>query len=206
MRLYTIQEEDFWKKCQDLGGIFIERQFIDEEFFLRSYEWMRRQMAKRLPAYSGDFPVWAWAERPDLRTIYWNVKGYPFFLLTIEVPADRVLLSDFGDWHIVLNDGYLPIDDADFEREWESPATQEEKEASWERIFDVYGQRYDSDGRIQACVDRVYLHEVISVRPFKSRGPNPDKVANGPELVAKMAAIERMPSLPQPNSSGPTVR
>jgi hypothetical protein len=88
-------------------------------------------------------------------------------LLTIEVPPERVLVSDFMAWHFVLNDDYLPLDEADFLMREASPPTRAEIKASWERIFDpdrlTKPQSYQA---LQACIDRVYIHEVVSVRDF----------------------------------------
>lgn len=52
-------------------------------------------------------------------------------LLTLDVPNEQILLSDFDMWHVVLNDGYLPLCSKD-DRE---TFTQEEKIASWENVF-----------------------------------------------------------------------
>lgn len=59
-------------------------------------------------------------------------KGTPIVLLTIEVPDNLVLLSDFDYWHCVLNDGDIifPIDDS-------AVYSEEEKQKSWENIFDI---------------------------------------------------------------------
>ncbi len=59
-------------------------------------------------------------------------KGTPVVLLTIEVPDNLVLLSDFDYWHCVLNDGEIifPIDDS-------AVYSEEEKRKSWENIFDI---------------------------------------------------------------------
>ena len=37
----------------------------------------------------------------------WGEKGTPVVLLTIEIPDNLVLLSDFDYWHCVLNDGEI---------------------------------------------------------------------------------------------------
>lgn len=53
-------------------------------------------------------------------------------MLAIEVPDNLVLLSDFDYWHCVLNDGDIifPIDDS-------AVYSEEEKQKSWENIFDI---------------------------------------------------------------------
>ena len=39
----------------------------------------------------------------------WGEKGTPIVLLTIDVPDNLVLLSDFDYWHCVLNDGEITV-------------------------------------------------------------------------------------------------
>ena len=64
----------------------------------------------------GAVPVGRHAKRPDMRVHgrNWGEKGTPVVLLTIEIPDNLVLLSDFDYWHCVLNDGEIifPIDDS----------------------------------------------------------------------------------------------
>jgi len=54
-------------------------------------------------------------------------------------------------------------------------ATQRQKEKSWERIFDL-DLKYDPDwmGKgekcLQACIDRVYLHEIKKIKRLKPWG------------------------------------
>lgn len=65
---------------------------------------------------------------------YWTTKGAPIVLITFEIPDDKVLLSDFDMWHVILNDEYLPLtasEDKDI-------FTEEEKIPSWDNVF-----RYD---------------------------------------------------------------
>lgn len=100
---------------------------------------MAEQMKKRIgePPKGVIFPVWAWYQwegmrkRPDMRVHgrNWGEKGTPIVLLTIEVPDNLVLLSDFDYWHCVLNDGEIifPIDDS-------AVYSEEEKRKSW-KIF-----------------------------------------------------------------------
>ena len=86
------------------------------------------------------FPVWAWyqweahAETTGYACmdVIGGEKGTPVVLLTIEVPDNLVLLSDFDYWHCVLNDGEIifPIDDS-------AVYSEEEKRKSWENIFDI---------------------------------------------------------------------
>ena len=62
---------------------------------------------------------------------YGGMKGTPVVLLTIDIPDNMVLLSDFDMWHVVLNDGYLPLYDKDDSEE----PSEDEKLKSWENVF-----------------------------------------------------------------------
>ena len=64
---------------------------------------------------------------------YGGKKGTPVVLLTIDVPDDMVLLSDFDMWHNILNDGYLALYGKD---DIEEPS-EEEKLKSWENVFNI---------------------------------------------------------------------
>lgn len=61
----------------------------------------------------------------------WTVKGTPIVLMTIDIPDALVLLSDFDTWHVILNDGYLPL----WERDDQEEFTEEEKIRSWDNVF-----------------------------------------------------------------------
>lgn len=92
-------------------------------------------------------------------------------LLTVEVPISRTVTSDFMAWHCVLNNCYLPVDEAEAEWREDNPPTQEEIEASWERVFyaEILSDYITDRDPLQVCIDRVYLPEVLDVRPFIAR-------------------------------------
>src|SRR5690606_2995627 len=70
--------------------------------FAESYEWMHGQMNARLPT-TGEGIVWLWA-RISRRHLSESCRlGRDDVLLTVEIPRARVLLSDFEEWHTVLN-------------------------------------------------------------------------------------------------------
>ncbi|MDZ7840387.1 MAG: DUF3841 domain-containing protein [Gammaproteobacteria bacterium] len=95
----------------------------------RAFQWMNEQMRRRLgpPPRGSRYPVWAWkvydsdSPRPDLRCVAHLPRGTRGARLEIDVPDERVLLSDFMRWHSVLNGGYL-YDDLREDEEMETPA------------------------------------------------------------------------------------
>lgn len=167
MKLFTVQSLLHWRtaKIQGLlsGGPHV---YHVEPERRRAYTWMREQMRLRLPWVSGDYPVWAWTEekhksfQPDSR---WGELGSQMVEVGFEVPDNRVLLSDFSAWHLVLNDQAILDDDGLYSL----GISEEVKTASWERIFNLPSMVPDwSDGTVQACVDRVFQSEVVYENEF----------------------------------------
>ena len=142
MILWSIQHELAYQKMKRLGVLRATPNLIVEDCFKDSYLWMAEQMKKRIgePPEEVTFPIWAWYQwegkrkRPDMRVHGrgWGALGTPIVLLTIDVPINLVLLSDFDYWHCVLNDSNIifPYDD-------KSAYSEEDKRKSWENIFDI---------------------------------------------------------------------
>lgn len=140
MILWTIQNAIVYEKMNQTGVLRADKEYIVDDFFLDSYLWMSGQVKKRIsnPPNGVTLPVWAWYQwegkrkRPDMRVHgrNWGEKGAPIVLLTIDVPENQVLLSDFDSWHYVLNN--LEIADPDDE---EAESSKEKKQHSWEKIF-----------------------------------------------------------------------
>lgn len=142
MILWTIQHLKAYEKMCITGTLRADNKSssIDENFE-KAYCWMAERMEEKIgPAPSGvKFPVWAWYQwegkrkRPDMRSHgRWCEKGTPIVLLTIDVPNDHILLSDFDYWHCVLNDCELIIPYSD-----QVSYSEKEKRDSWENIFDI---------------------------------------------------------------------
>lgn len=115
-------------------------------------------------------------------------------LLTIEIPEQRVLLSDFDYYHIVLNNMYVPCseeDDENFDKvlkqagltyhdlnqkneddEWKIPFRNIMIQ-SWNRIFDLEklaSEYHGSTGQsIQAFMWEIHLDEIKKVERFIAR-------------------------------------
>lgn len=128
-----------------------------DESFQESYAWMIERMDERLVRPEAvDLPVWGWHrnyganKKPDRRRgLYRNYDKKHWALMELEVPAHEVLLSDFDDWHCVLNDCPNLSDEM-----WETLSddaldsiTQEEKLSSWLDIFN----NTDDKEHVQAC-------------------------------------------------------
>lgn len=154
IKLYTAQSLEAWNKAQVVGYLTggDGSHLIDEcdtEVYKPAYSWMKTQMHKRLPNYSGDFPIWAWFNAPD--SDYHMEEND--MIIEFEVPEDRILISNFGAWHSVLNNQPMYFEDREY--------SKEEIEKSWDLIFDLNDLltlEYGSE--LQVCVDKVYLNEI----------------------------------------------
>ncbi len=174
MRLYSIQSPSVIESAERRGYLTGGIDYLDDEIFRVAYEWMRMQMARRIANFSGDYPVWAWVKRPDLRRSGHEKRGTHMLMLTLEIPKRRVLVSDFEGWvYAPINDHYLcegEEEDARLRRR-ENPPSEEERRQSWEKIFKPprHPGWYGDGDWWQACVDRVYLQEIVARRLFIAR-------------------------------------
>lgn len=113
MILWTIQPIEIWKMIQDTGVYRCDPKLssMPEPEFVEKYDWLIRQMKKRIgsPPQGIVYPVWAWYKqngkhkKPDLRGERW---GYgpgdeDYTCIEFEIQDDQVLLSDFDSWHLM---------------------------------------------------------------------------------------------------------
>jgi len=167
MILWTIQTKVAYEEMLRTGILRANPMYIVDESFIAPYKWMAKQMKKRIgfPPAGVTLPVWAWYQwegkrkRLDMRTHgIWCDKGTPIVLLTIDVPEEYVLLSNFDGWHMVLNEANLS-DDVEQE--------------SWNEIFNcTYSSEDNSDSTcssIQATLWEVKAEWVVKAEFFTSR-------------------------------------
>lgn len=176
MKLWTIQHKKAYEEMLRTGVLRANSAHIFDEFFRESYEWMAEQMKKRVgaPPDGVELPVWAWYQwegmrkRTDMRHHgRAGDKRVPIVLLTIDVPDDQVLLSDFDYWHVVLNDGELifPYDE-------NANYSKEKRHKSWDNIFD-YECKWSNEERViglstQATMWEIKEEWVLKVEHFKT--------------------------------------
>lgn len=180
MRLFTFQPETVIEAlkrgepyvCDPTKATFLaDPDDPYNEGFREAYDWLAREMETRIPKPKDvQYPAWAWFRhhgdnrKPDRRLTLFNNYREPT-ILELEVPDDEVLLTDFDLWHWVLN-GWAYQSDEDYELNPDWEATEEEKLASWQIIFDV-----DSSDFVQACIWTIKPEHVIRVhRKRPSRG------------------------------------
>lgn len=182
VRLYSFQKPEAWTAAEERGYWTGVPEAVDEDAGFRfAYDWMRVRMYDRIPGYSGDLPMWAWTKRHSSKPKHVKESAQTGMIrLTVMVPRSRILISDFERWHYVLNKWIIHENENDFDVEDElypegSDIRAEVMETSWNQIFDFIPTtdpvKLSWAGRkktfpIQACVDRFYWNEIVSVRHF----------------------------------------
>lgn len=177
MILWSIQHKEDYELLLKTGYLrcnHIQLLRTMEYPFIQAYEWMAEQMENRISISPKGirFPIWAWYQwegkrkQPDLRVHGrgWSEKGTHLVLLTIDAPDECVLLSDFDNWHFVINNEPLTNDNSAIHSE-------EEKKKSWENIFisnKAISKSTDSLS-IQATLWEIKAEWVLNIKHFISR-------------------------------------
>ena len=193
MILWTIQPLEVYKQIQEIGVYHcdFEKSFLND--CRDQYDWLVRQMKRRIgdPPEGVSYPVWAWymwegvRKKPDLRRERWGNgwKGERFACMEIDVPEDKVVLSDFDSWSIILLHGLLSDSEEEntrLEDEYNSLPEEQKKtyrDRNWERAFELsyvdndWVHRGDS---IQATFWELRKEDIRRVRFFTSATPKPD--------------------------------
>lgn len=84
------------------NGLLVPDPARAESDYAEAYAWMLRQMDQRLPT-SGASALWLWARRRREDLVGSCQLSPGRVLLTCRIPREHVLLSEFSDWHNVLN-------------------------------------------------------------------------------------------------------
>lgn len=173
MILWTIQDKNAVQKLEQ-DSVFVcdpQKSFhIQECNFRESYDWLSSQMRKRLidSHDSIHYPVWAWhtydhKTRIDRRISY--IKSLPedTYVLHLEMDDSRVLLSDFDKWHYVLNNiAYREDEYENTDITWSDTLTEEEKQKTWESIFDVRNSQ-----TIQATFWNLTTEDIVKIEKLR---------------------------------------
>lgn len=189
MILWTIQPVKVWSVIR-YDGVYRCKpalSSVSDPNTVRAYNWLADSMAARIgaPPRGAIWPVWAWYMRngkrakPDLRAERWRCGpgNEEFTCLEIDVPADRVVLSDFDVWHIILNDSLISTTEEEHLQleAWFYTLPPMRRAAyqqqNWARVFDVTPFENDWMMRgkwIQATFWELRREQVRNVRTFKT--------------------------------------
>ena len=192
MILWTIQPIEVYELIQKTG---IYRCTIEKSIFndcKEQYDWLVREMKERIgePLEGVSYPVWGWymwegvRKKPDLRRERWGNgwKGERFACMEIDIPEEKLILSDYDTWSIILIDGLLADteeEEESLEKEYEAmppEARREYKYRNWKNVFDLayvdngWIHRGDS---IQATFWELRKEDIKKVRFFTAATPKP---------------------------------
>ncbi|MGI5419696.1 DUF3841 domain-containing protein [Actinomadura luteofluorescens] len=138
--LHTVQSVEAFEALLTTGTLTPDPALAVAEF-ADTYDWMYRMMAERLPT-SGQGALWLWARTNRKHLVSACRRSRGQVLLTCRVPRDRVLLSHFDEWHMVLNRGLgmprLPGE------------SEDEAFARWEQTHDEFDARLRAAGMREA--------------------------------------------------------
>ncbi len=174
VRVYTFQHPAAWEAALERGYLTGAGESHQDPELGMHYGWMRERMRDRVPGFSGDMPVWAYLARPNLRQREYSAEART--LVVADVPRARMLVSDYNRWNQALNLSYVVDTEPEMEALVEAGLQVYPAEtatpgmvASWDAIFDLDHSTW-SPGKLswcgppltlQACVDRIHLHEVV---------------------------------------------
>lgn len=171
MKSWSIQSTEAFATLNRDGVLYCDSPrtalYLDEpdnDIFSRSYAWMTVQMEKRMRVprpEPANYPLWVWVQvgsyRKEFHPSSDEYEHGKSVLLTLDVPEDEILLSDFDIWHCVLNE-FSTGTDRMMERRLNRfldengvhtklkdypPELREYVVSSWERVFDL--DRRDRD-------------------------------------------------------------
>jgi hypothetical protein len=181
MILWTIQADGAVRQLERSGVLRGDGRRIWKER-RPAFRWMIWQMTARLgtPPSGCRYPLWAWkiwdrrSPRPDLRSRSHLPTGARGARIEFDLPEDRVLLSDFGRWHFVLNHSFLADDEQEAQEAESMTPSAEAIERSWDRIFEIEGGDPAYHGNpahraVQATLWSLALSEVRAITWFIAR-------------------------------------
>lgn len=129
-----------WDELVATGRYQMRHMSSIESGFPDAYAWMRRRLVARFGWELGDaWPVWGWPRirRSDL--VYECSYSGSNVLLTMDVPRNLLVYSQFDAWHSVLNSSMLYPPDLQLEEDEEWDAWVEETDS---RLRALGGERY----------------------------------------------------------------
>ena len=166
MKLYTVQPECIFEQAQKTE-FFMDPNKSEllnsgdewSQDFKDAYNWLVKIMERRIPKPAqAVYPIWAWFKyngknkKPDLRTTYFRTYPKGHVLMELEVPDNKVLLTDEESWHGVLNKWVMfDTEDQDVDK---NSCSQEEyieyASKTWHKVFNLSKDEWGSGDFIQA--------------------------------------------------------
>lgn len=186
MILWTIQSKEVYELIEETGVYHCDFSKSAFTHCVKQYNWLAEQMKKRMgePPEGVSYPVWAmykWEDKrkkPDLRRERWSNghKGEHFVCMEIDIPDNKVLLSDFDGWSVILLDGLISDTENEsivLEKRYNNLSKNEKWKMmieNWERVFDITPFENDwiiRGSSIQATFWELRIEDIRNVRFFE---------------------------------------
>lgn len=118
MKLYTYQHKSVLEHINDKGFYKVDgRRSLAACWrggFKKGYDFIVKHLQEKDPNnYKATYPIWAFVEKSSPSDF--GVKNTDTILLVLDIDESRVLLSDFINYHAILNNAYCNLDDEDWE-------------------------------------------------------------------------------------------
>lgn len=189
MILWTIQPAEIYELIRREGVYRCDPERCPDSYLFRSYDWLAEKMGKKIgpPPEGVIYPVWAWYRhngkhrKPDLRSARWDYGegGKAYVCMELSLSRDRVVLSDFDDWHCILNDFLISYSEEEYDALEKTcePLPESKKRAFKDRnrmrVFNI--RRLENDwtprGRwVQATFWELRREDIRKVRHFITAG------------------------------------
>lgn len=159
MRVFTVQPLEVLDIIEQTGYFTCTKEksvnYVD---FYDAYNWLVIEMIKRkiYPVEKDTLPLWCWYKyggknKLDLRHSGLGMPKEKQVCLELEIPKEKILLSDYNAWHFVLNNSWLDdsINEKEFDQlhDWFDTLPYEKREQlklnSWQKIFDIVPLKTD---------------------------------------------------------------
>lgn len=141
MKIWTTQTKEFYDELVRRGRVSCRTDMAWDKY-PDKYKWMAAQMERRIgpaPSTQTRYPIWGWNQvgsyKKELHPghVDCTAGDAEYVFLTLEIPDDKVLLSEHTLWECALNNFYIPSGMKD-----EDSEDMGEREKSWEIIWELY--------------------------------------------------------------------
>lgn len=194
MRIWTIQSWQVWELLQKKRMIYVQEDHKEYEGYIPvAYRWLKKQLKRRLPNYSGHLPWWAHCKKPDLRCHRHALqKGETEVRLELEIADELILLFPCWAWDTIFRQDYLAATRKEYEDwnkklrgavpdedTWPLPQPwRSQLKASWQRLFDIdlpvqnwgKGWLFPRSKSMEGVFEALRLEDVQKVTIFKGVG------------------------------------
>lgn len=112
---WTRQDRSVWEELQTCGCYYAREDYVRakngaiSDYYLEAYRWFTRESRKYIKVPDNiSIPIWL-AVTPESRL----PPAAGTVSLTLQIPADHVLVVDYNKWGYRVNDWYVPLDAED---------------------------------------------------------------------------------------------